>query len=129
MTCRCGARFCFSCGSLAAACSCTSEEHDFFEHRHVLRSYIAPSFKEAMAEISGAFGWPSASSLAGGVERSEAMPADEGATLFAATTGAATRAAVVAGHEDVPRTIGGGELAADGPREDGDQEERRRPVS
>ena len=38
MTCRCGARFCFQCGSVEASCSC-SLGHDFLEKELVLANY------------------------------------------------------------------------------------------
>ena len=39
MTCRCGCKFCFKCGSVDAKCNCTSPEHGFFSHEEVLDSY------------------------------------------------------------------------------------------
>ena len=39
MTCRCGCKFCFKCGSVDAKCSCTGPEHGFFSHEEVLDSY------------------------------------------------------------------------------------------
>jgi hypothetical protein len=39
MTCRCGCKFCFRCGSLNANCRCTGAEHGFFEHHEVLNQY------------------------------------------------------------------------------------------
>ena len=38
MTCRCGARFCFQCGSVEASCDC-SLGHDFLEKELVLANY------------------------------------------------------------------------------------------
>jgi len=39
MTCRCGCKFCFKCGSVDAKCACTGSEHGFFSHQEVLESY------------------------------------------------------------------------------------------
>lgn len=39
MTCRCGCKFCFKCGSIDARCQCTGSEHGFFDHREVLADY------------------------------------------------------------------------------------------
>lgn len=39
MTCRCGCKFCFKCGSINAECSCTGTDHGFFEHQEVLNQY------------------------------------------------------------------------------------------
>jgi hypothetical protein len=39
MTCRCGCKFCFKCGSLNANCNCTGADHGFFDHQEVLDEY------------------------------------------------------------------------------------------
>ena len=39
MTCRCGCRFCFKCGSVNAQCACTGPEHGFFTHEDVIKDY------------------------------------------------------------------------------------------
>lgn len=39
MTCRCGCQFCFKCGALNAACTCTGADHGFFSHQEVLSDY------------------------------------------------------------------------------------------
>jgi hypothetical protein len=39
MTCRCGCKFCFRCGSINANCGCTGADHGFFDHQEVLNQY------------------------------------------------------------------------------------------
>eukprot|EP00930_Biecheleria_cincta_P038521 TRINITY_DN26459_c0_g2_i1.p1 TRINITY_DN26459_c0_g2~~TRINITY_DN26459_c0_g2_i1.p1 ORF type:complete len:388 (-),score=44.33 TRINITY_DN26459_c0_g2_i1:376-1539(-) len=44
MTCRCGCRFCFQCGTLAgdngeARCKCVGDHHSYLTHEQVLRDY------------------------------------------------------------------------------------------
>ena len=39
MTCRCGCKFCYKCGSINATCDCTSKDHGFFSHSDVMSDY------------------------------------------------------------------------------------------
>lgn len=39
MTCRCGAKFCFQCGSINAMCKCTSDMHSFYSRETVLSNW------------------------------------------------------------------------------------------
>lgn len=48
MTCRCGCKFCYNCGSLGAQCDCTGPEHGFFDHREVLADYPRNNFRNLL---------------------------------------------------------------------------------
>jgi hypothetical protein len=55
MTCRCGCKFCFKCGSIDAKCLCTGQEHGFFSHQEVLESYPRSNITSPSGFINSLF--------------------------------------------------------------------------
>lgn len=88
MTCRCGCKFCFLCGTIAgpggeARCQCVGDHHGYLPHDEVLRNYAGDAF--------GAFGNAGVQGLGGffGQAVGEAMrAASSGQQGFAAGGGA-----------------------------------------